>query len=110
MSELEQQTGCNADHDSDCETAKEHQHKYTNRLEQTEYCELASLRTRLILLRSLKQHNSNSIVQDGLAKDNGVQFRVDFVGIEDSKNCYRIRSAQSCANTHGFDKADVQTL
>jgi hypothetical protein len=42
--------------------------------------------TLFILLSSLKQDDCNSIVQDGLAKNNGIKFRVNFVGVEDGKD------------------------
>ena len=110
VSELEQQTGRNSNHDSDRQAAKEDQHEDANGLEQTQNGQFASLRARLVLLRRLEQHDRDSIVQDGFSKDDGVKFRVDLVCVEDGQDCYGIGSAQGCANAHGFDETDVQTL
>jgi hypothetical protein len=110
VSEFEQQTGCNSNHDSDRQAAKEDQHEDANGLEQTQNGQFASIRAGLVLLRRLEQYNRNSIVQNRFSKDDGVKLRVNFVRIEDGQDCYRIGSAQGCANAHGFDETDVQSL
>jgi hypothetical protein len=110
VSEFEQQTGRDANHNSDRQAAKEDQHEDTDGLEQTQNGQFAGIRARLVLLRRLKQHNRNSIVQDGLSKDDRVKFRVNFIRVEDGQDCYRIGGAQCCANAHCFDETDVQAL
>ena len=45
---------------------------------------------------------SDDIEDEGLAADEDV--------VEDGEDGYRVRSAQSCADAHGFDESDVQAL
>jgi hypothetical protein len=61
-------------------------------------------------LRSFEQHNSDSIVQDRLSEDDGVEFRLYLVRIEDGKNCDRISSRQRSADRHGFDEVDLEAI
>jgi hypothetical protein len=64
MRELKQQTGRNSNDNSNRQAAKEDQHEDANGLEQTQDGQFASVRAGLVLLRRLKQHNSDSIVQN----------------------------------------------
>jgi hypothetical protein len=54
MCEFQQQTGSDAHYDTDQETTEEHQHEHADGLEETQDCQLSSLRTRLVFLRRLE--------------------------------------------------------
>jgi hypothetical protein len=70
--EFQQQTGADSYHDTDQETAEEHQHKHADGLEETQDCQLSSLRTRLVFLRRLEKHDGDGVVQNRFAEDDGV--------------------------------------
>jgi hypothetical protein len=60
-----------------------------------------------VLLSSLEQDNSNSVVEDRLSEDDGIELWVDFISVEDGKDGDRIGGGESCADRDGLDKGDV---
>jgi hypothetical protein len=106
--ELESQGSGDADHDSDEQASKEDAEEDTNSFEQAEYTE--RLGAILVLLCGLEQDNGNGIVQDGLAKDDGVEFRLDFVGVEDGKDGDGVCGGEGSAYRHGLDEVDLEAV
>lgn len=107
MSELEEQRCSNPDSQTNHQTSEEHQQEYADAFEQTGYCELASSSAFPVLLSRLEKHDSDSVVEYGLAEDDGVQLRVDSVCVEDGEYSDGIRGGQGCTYGHGFDEGDV---
>ena len=105
---LEEQTGTNADDETNDQTTKEYEQEDPDRLEQADDGQVAFRCAFPILLSGLKQHNGNSIVKYGLAEDDCVELGVHFVGVEDCQNCDRICGGEGRADCHGFDKGDVK--
>lgn len=58
----------------------------------------------------LEQDNGNGIVEDTLAKDDGVEFGIDFVGVEDGEDGDGIRGGEGGTNREGFDEGDCQSF
>lgn len=83
MGELQQEACPQSNQGTNDQTAKEDDQEDANTLKEAQGCQ-STLETVLVILCRFKQYNSNSIVQDRLAEDHGVEFRVDFVSIEDS--------------------------
>lgn len=104
MRELEQQTRRNPNHESKNQTTKEHKQEDPNTFKEAEGGQLARILAILVFLRRLKQHDGDCIVQDGFSEDDSIQFRIDFVGIEDGEDGDRVGGAEGCADGHGFDE------
>jgi len=110
VGELEQQARRQSDQKPDDERTEENEQEDSDRLEQTQNRQLAGRCTLAVFLRRLKQNDRNSVVQDGFAEDDGVQFGVDLVSVEDGQNCHRIRRREGRTNRHGLHKGYLQTL
>jgi len=72
MCEFQQQASPNSYDNADKDTTKEDQHEDADGLEETQDCQASSIRTRLVFLRRLEQHDGDGVVQNGLAEDDGV--------------------------------------
>ena len=107
---LEQQTRANADDQANHQTAKEDKQEDTDTLKETQDGQMTLGSTLPVLLSSLEENNGNSVIEDRLSEDDGVELWVNFVGVEDGKDCDGIGSGERCADRDGLDKGDVQTL
>lgn len=93
---LQQQSRSHTDDNANQQTAKEDDQEDADTLEETQDAVATSIAL-VVLLRRLEDDNGNGVVEDGFAKDDGVQLRVDFVGVENGENCDGIGSGQRCA-------------
>ena len=107
VGKLEQQGRPNANNDANEQTAKEDEQEDAAPLEEAEEPVAAALPL-VVLLRRLKDDDGNGVVENGLAKDDGVQLRVDLVCVEDGEDSDGIRSRKSGADRDGVDKGHVQ--
>ena len=110
MCEFQKQTRRKPDQQSDDKRAKEDQQENANRLEQTQHRQLPRRRARSVLLRRFEQYDSDGVVQDRLAEDDGVQLGVDFIGVEDGEDGDGIGSGECSADGDGFDEGDVEAF
>ena len=94
MRHLKHQTCRQPDHQPNHQTPKEHQQKHPNTLHQRKRSQLPRLRALAILLRRLKKHNRNRVIQDTLPEYNGIEFGIDFVSVEDCEDGYGVRGAE----------------
>lgn len=104
---LEEQSGTHANDHANKHTTKEDEQENANSFKEADESIVASLAL-VVLLRRLENDNGNGIVEDRLAKDDGVQLGIDFVGVEDGQDGHRISRRQCCANGDGIDKGHVQ--
>lgn len=59
-------------------------------------------------MRRLEDDNGNGVIENGLAKDDGVELGVDLVRVENGENRDRVGGGQGCADGDGVDKGQVQ--
>jgi hypothetical protein len=107
---LQQQARSQTEDDTNHQAAKEHQQEDADRFEQAQDCQFSCRFSCFVFLCCFEEHDSNRVVENTLAKDDGVQLRVDFVGIENGEDCDRVCCRQCCADGHGLDEGDVQTI
>ena len=88
MGELEAKRGQDSNGNADKETSKENQQEYTDSLEQTHERQCFRRNTVFgvvnIFLRRFEQNDRDCVVQYGFSKNDGVEFWVDLVSVEDS--------------------------
>jgi hypothetical protein len=106
IGKLEQKSGRDADNDSDHQTAKEDQQEDTGTLEEADDTVVTRLAL-VVLLSGLEDDNGNGVVEDGFAKDDGVELGIDLVCIEDGEDCNWIGGRQGGADGNGIDKGHV---
>lgn len=90
MGKLQDETGGKADCEPNDQAAEEDHQEDADAFEEAEWCQLADTAV-FVLLCSLKQDDGDSIIQNALSEDDGVQFRVDLVGVEDCEDRDRVR-------------------
>lgn len=61
-------------------------------------------------MRRLEQDDGNGVVEDRLAKDDGIQFRFDLVEVEDGQDSDRVCCGKRCANRYRLDEAEIQAV
>lgn len=88
---------------------KENEQEEPNSFEEVQEGQRASLTLRVFLCR-LKQHDSNGIVEDGLAKDHRIQLRLDLVQVEDSQDSDWIRGRKCSADRDSLNKRNIQPI
>lgn len=108
VGELEHERDGNADHDTNEQTPEEDAKEDAKGFEETDDAEF--LGAVLVLLGSLEQDDGDGIVQNGLAKDEGVQLWFDLVGVEDGENGDWVGSREGSANRHGLDEVDLEAI
>lgn len=89
MRKLQEQCSCDPNRKANHQTSEEDQQEEAERLKKADYAQIWALLPRStgrIFPRRLEEHNGNGIVQDRLAKDNGIELGVDPVGVEYGKN------------------------
>lgn len=94
MREFQQQTRRNPKDDSNEQTSEEVEQEDANTLKQTQQCQTSSFFSRFVFLRRLKQDNGDGVVEDTLAEDDGVEFGIDLVRVEDGEDRDGIRGRQ----------------
>lgn len=92
------------------QTAKEDEEKKPAAFKQREDGQLLVRVAFFVLLSRLEKHDGDGIVQYRLAKNNGVEFRVDLVGIENGQDRDWICRRQCSAHRDGFDKVDAHSI
>lgn len=110
MRELEHQTRRNANNQPHRQAAKEDKQEHPNTLKKTQDTKRALIRAGLVLLRRLKQHDGDGVVQDRFAEDDGVEFGVDFVGVEDCEDGDGVCGREGGAHAHGFDEGEGEAF
>ena len=101
---LEQQRSARPDKNANQQTPKEHEAEDAYALQEAEESHVRLLAL-LVPLRRLKDDNRDGIVEDRLAKDDGVQLRVDLVRVEDGEDGDGIRGRERRADGDGVDEA-----
>ena len=84
---LEQQGGADADRDADQQADGEDQEEDADALEQAADGGLAGA---MELLGGLEHDDGDGVVEDALAKDDGVELGIDLVGVEDGQDGDRV--------------------
>lgn len=106
---LETQRGSNSNHNADEHTAKENQQEEPASLKEVQEGQRPRL-TLGIFLRRLKQDNRNGIIQDGLAKNHGIELRLDLVEVENGQDGDGVCCGEGSAHGDGLDEGDVQPV
>ena len=105
MRELEQQRRSRRNHHTNQQTAKEYEHEDADALQEAQEPHLRLLAL-LVPLRRLKDDDGDGIVQDRLAKDDGVQLGVDLVGREDGEDGHGVGGGERGADGDGIDEGE----
>lgn len=88
---LKTQSSSDTNNDADQHTTKENEEEETHSLEDIQETQRACLTFR-VLLRRLEQNDSNSIVKDRLAENNGIKLRLNLVQVENRQDSDRVGS------------------
>ena len=110
MRQFQQETRRQSNQKPKCQRAKEDPQKDTDTLEETQDGQLFLRHTRFVFLRRLEKYDGDGVVEDGFAEDDGVEFGVDFVGVEDGEDGDGVGGGKGCADGHGFDEGDVEAF
>lgn len=107
VGELEEESCTDSNDNANQQTTKENQQEDTSGFKEAE--DTSALVSGIVVaLRSLENDNGNGVVENGFTENNGVQLRVDLVGVENGENRYGIRGGESCADGDGVDKGQVE--
>lgn len=104
---LEQERSCNSHKHTNHQADGEYNEEDANSLEQTGNCSFTGA---VELPRRFKHDNSNGIVEDAFAKNDGVELRIYLVGVEYSKDRDRVGGREGSSHTDGLHKGDVERL
>lgn len=107
VGKLKQQSSAHANNEADEHAAEEDEQKDSCTFEEADDAKISSLAL-LVLLRSFENDNGNSIIENRLSKDDGIQLGVNLVGVEDCENSDRVSSGESCAHGNRIDKGHAQ--
>ena len=103
--------GCtDADDDPNQKTTEKHGQEYANGFKQRENCQVARGARISISLCCFEQHNGDGIVQDRLAKDDGIKLWLDFVDVEDGKDGDRVSCRESSTDREGFNETNPEAV
>ena len=115
MGVLEPQCRQDSDNDPNDEAAKKDEQESANGFKHFEGIQMVVYRVNVIgagnvLLGGLVQDNGNRIVENRFPKDDRVELRVYFVGIENGKNSDGVRRGKCCPDSKGLDKGDAKAI
>ena len=88
------------------QTPKEDEQENTRTLKEAQEPHIGP-RPMLVPLRRLEDDDGNSIVEDRLAKDDGVELGIDLVRVEDGEDGHGIGGRERGAHGYGVDEAQV---
>ncbi len=108
VGKLEEQGGADASNDTNQQGTKENQQEDASTFEEADYSMADSL-SLFVSLRRLENDNSDGVVEDRLAENDGVKLGIDFVRIENGENGDGIGSRQGRADRDGVDKRHVDS-
>lgn len=63
-----------------------------------------------VFLRRLKHDDGDGVIEDRFSKDNGVEFGIHFISVEDGEYRDGIGSRKGSADGEGFNEADVEAV
>jgi hypothetical protein len=104
--ELEEQGGCHAHKHADELTSEEDDQEDTETFKEAEEAELSGVD--LVSLCGLEDNDSDGVIEDRFAKDDGVQLGIDLVGVEDGQDGHRVGGGQGGADGDGIDKVHLK--
>lgn len=107
IGELQNESSTNANHHTNQQTAKEDEQENADTLKEVDK-PVGLLRLGFVLLSSLEDDNGDGIIEDGFAKNDRVQFRVDFVGVEDGQDSDRVGSRERRADRNGVNERHIE--
>jgi hypothetical protein len=87
---LQQQARSQTEDDTNHQAAKENQQEDADRFKQAQDCQFSCRLSCFVFLCRLEENDRNCVVQDTLAEDDGVELRVDFVGVENGEDGDRV--------------------
>lgn len=105
---LEEEGRHNTDEDTDDQAAEEDDEEDAETLEETDEAHPGGVG--LVLLSSFEYDNGDGVIQNRLAKDDGVQLRIDLVGVENGQDGDGVGSGESCADGDGINEIHLQRL
>ena len=104
---LQQQGRSHTDDNANHQAAEENDQEDADTLEEAKDA-VGTRVTLVVLLRRLEDDNGDGVVEDGLAKDDGVELGVDLVRVEDGQNRDGVGGRERCAHGDGVDKVHIQ--
>lgn len=108
---LQQESRGYPNRDPDQKTTDKDQEEEADSFKETHDGEGTSLRSVWpILLGCVVYHDSDCIVKDRFPEDDGIQFRVHFVGIEDCEDRNRVGGGECCSNRDCLDERDLEAI
>jgi len=105
---FESESSQDTNHGANGQAAKELGQEVPDAVQQAPHTDAAALATGA--LRRLEDDDGDSIIEDGLAKDDGVQLGVDLEGIEDGQDGDGVGGGQGGADRDGVDPGHVEAL
>jgi hypothetical protein len=84
VGKFQEQRGNHSDGDANTQASEENAQESANAFEEAENADGCFFG--LVGLCSFEKHDSNGIVEDGLAEDDCVKLRIDLVGVENSED------------------------
>ncbi len=106
IGKLEEQGGADTSNDTNQQGTKKDQQEDASTFKEAEYSVAGSLAL-FVSLRRLENDNGDGVVEDRLAKDDGVKLGVDLVRVENGENGDGIGGRQGRSDRDGVDKGHV---
>lgn len=105
--ELQQQRSSHTHDDTNHQATEKDEQEDTRGLDEADET-VASGIGLLVLLGSLEDDNGDGIIENGFAEDDGIQFGINLVSVENGNDSDRIGRRECCANGDGVYKGHLR--
>jgi hypothetical protein len=107
---LQRKSGPNPYDNANDQAGEEDEQENPNSLKQADDVQISRRSSFPVSLGGLKQDDGDGVVENGLAEDDGVEFRLDFVEIEDGEDGDWVCGRERGTDRDGFDPGDLQAV